>query len=63
MPTLTTTLGNPAFGLTTIILYGIVGMAFYLFIAFCFWRLVNAFEEISLSLAKIAAKAKDEARD
>jgi hypothetical protein len=56
MPTLTTTLENPAAGLATFLLFAIPS------VAFCFWRLVNAFEEISLSLAKIAAKAKDEAR-
>jgi len=39
-----------------------VGLAFNIFLAFCLWRLVNAFEEISLSVAKIAAKAKDESR-
>jgi hypothetical protein len=42
------------------LLFGVLGLAFNVFIAFCLWRLVGAFEEISLSLAKIAARFKDE---
>ncbi len=36
-------------------------VAFYVFVAICLWRLVKAFEQISLSLAQIAFKTKNEA--
>ena len=59
MPTVAATLGNgiPALSVATLGLFALPVLAFYVFIAFCLWKLVNAFEEISLSLAKIAAKA------
>ena len=44
------------------VLFAVIALAFYVFVAVCLWRLVNAFEEISLSLAQIASKTKDEGR-
>jgi hypothetical protein len=60
MPYISSTFGNAALSMATFGLFAIPVLVFYLFIAWCLWRLVNAFEEISLSLAKIAVKAKDE---
>jgi hypothetical protein len=56
--TLATTVAIPSL----VIASALGALIFNAFMAFCLWKLVNAFEDISLSLAKIAAKAKDEGR-
>ena len=57
MPTIWTAVG----GATFMIVLMMAGVAFYVFLAICLWRLVKSFEQISLSLAQIAYKTKNEA--
>jgi hypothetical protein len=57
MPTVWTTVAGAAFTMVLMM----AAVAFYIFIAVCLWRLVKACEQISLSLAQIAYKTKDEA--
>jgi hypothetical protein len=57
MPTLWATVAGTTFTIVAMMAVA----AFYVFVGVCLWRLVKAFEQISLSLAQIAFKTKDEA--
>jgi hypothetical protein len=57
MPTLWATVANSTFTIIVVL----AAVAFYVFVAICLWSFVKAFEQISLSLAQIAFKAKNEA--
>jgi len=59
---MTTSLANNVASTLPVLFLLVSGLAFNAFIAFCLWRLVKAFEEISASLAQIAYKTKDESR-